>query len=57
LDKEIGEHIAEQRGWHWAMTSFARDNWTEQVEWGSQEIDLVIVPFSQETLTNNLLFL
>ena len=22
LEKEFGEHIAEQRGWHWALTSF-----------------------------------
>ena len=26
IEKEFGEHIAEQRGWHWAMTSFARDS-------------------------------
>ena len=23
LEKEFGEHIAEKRGWHWALTSFA----------------------------------
>jgi len=22
LEKEFGEHVAEQRGWHWALTSF-----------------------------------
>jgi hypothetical protein len=21
-EKEFGEHIAEKRGWHWALTSF-----------------------------------
>ena len=25
LEKEIGEHITEQRGWHWALTSFIVD--------------------------------
>jgi hypothetical protein len=27
VEKEFGERIAEQRGWHWAMTSFAIDAW------------------------------
>ena len=27
LDKEFGEHVAEQRGWHWALTSFAIEIW------------------------------
>jgi hypothetical protein len=27
LEKEFGEHIAEKRGWHWALTSFAVDAW------------------------------
>ena len=27
LEKEFGEHVAEQRGWHWALTSFATDAW------------------------------
>ena len=27
LEKEFGEQIAEQRGWHWALTSFAMDAW------------------------------
>jgi hypothetical protein len=33
LEKEFGEQIAEQRGWHWALTSFAREAWgqTESV--------------------------
>lgn len=22
LEKEFGEHVAEKRGWHWALTSF-----------------------------------
>jgi hypothetical protein len=29
LQNEFGEHIAEQRGWHWALTSFAYDAWGE----------------------------
>ncbi len=29
LEKEFGEHIAEQRGWHWALTSFAVEAWGE----------------------------
>jgi hypothetical protein len=29
LKKEFGEHIAEKRGWHWALTEFARDIWGE----------------------------
>src|SRR3990170_1756860 len=27
LEKEFGEHIAEQHGWHWALTNFAFDIW------------------------------
>jgi hypothetical protein len=27
LEKEFGEHIAEKRGWHWALTSFAVEAW------------------------------
>ena len=27
LEKEFGEHIAEKRGWHWALTSFAVEVW------------------------------
>jgi len=26
-EKELGEHLAEQRGWHWALTSFAVEFW------------------------------
>ena len=29
LEKELGEHIAEKRGWHWALTSFAVEIWGE----------------------------
>jgi len=29
LQKEFGEHIAEKRGWHWALTSFAVETWGE----------------------------
>jgi hypothetical protein len=27
LDKEFGEHAAERRGWHWALTGFAVELW------------------------------
>jgi hypothetical protein len=27
LEKAFGEQIAEQRGWHWALTIFAMDAW------------------------------
>ena len=27
LEKEFGERIAEQRGWHWALTGFAMEAW------------------------------
>ena len=27
LEKEFGEQIAEQRGWHWALTSFTMEIW------------------------------
>jgi hypothetical protein len=29
LEKEFGEHIAEKRGWHWALTNFALESWRE----------------------------
>lgn len=29
LEKEFGQQIAEQRGWHWALTSFAMESWGE----------------------------
>jgi len=33
LEKEFGEHVAEQRGWHWALSNFAVNAWgdTEKV--------------------------
>ncbi len=27
LEKEFGEYVAEKRGWHWALTSFAVEIW------------------------------
>jgi hypothetical protein len=27
LEKEFGEQVADQRGWHWALTSFALHAW------------------------------
>jgi hypothetical protein len=27
LEKEIVEHITEQQGWHWALTSFVLEAW------------------------------
>src|SRR3972149_2921342 len=27
LEKELGEHAAEKRGWHWALTSFGLEAW------------------------------
>ena len=29
LKKEFGERVAEKRGWHWALTSFALEVWGE----------------------------
>jgi hypothetical protein len=29
LEKEFGEYIAEQRGWHWALTGFVFEAWGE----------------------------
>ena len=29
LGKEFGEKVAEKRGWHWALTSFALEVWGE----------------------------
>jgi hypothetical protein len=29
LEIEFGENVAEQRGWHWAMTSFAIEAWKD----------------------------
>jgi hypothetical protein len=27
LEQEFGEHVAEKRGWHWALTNFGVDAW------------------------------
>ena len=27
LEKEVGERVAEKRGWHWALTSFTFEAW------------------------------
>jgi hypothetical protein len=29
LEKEFGEHVAEKRGWHWALTGFVMEAWGE----------------------------
>jgi hypothetical protein len=29
LKREFGEQVAEQRGWHWALTSFAAEAWSK----------------------------
>ncbi len=29
LEKELGGHVAEKRGWHWALTRFATEAWGE----------------------------
>jgi len=29
LEWELGERVAEKRGWHWALTSFGFDVWGE----------------------------
>jgi hypothetical protein len=29
LEDKLRECVAEQHGWHWALTSFARDVWGE----------------------------
>ena len=34
LDEEFGEHVAEKRGWHWALTNFAIEIWGESVDTG-----------------------
>jgi hypothetical protein len=31
VEKEIGQHVAEKRGHHWALTSFAVEVWGEDV--------------------------
>jgi len=29
LEEELGERVAEKRGWHWALTSFSYEVWGE----------------------------
>jgi hypothetical protein len=29
LERELGEPVAEKRGWHWALTGFAFEVWGE----------------------------
>lgn len=29
LEQEFGEQVAEHRGWHWALTSFAVETWSK----------------------------
>jgi hypothetical protein len=29
LEKEFGEQLVDQRGWHWALTSFAVESWSK----------------------------
>ncbi len=32
LERELGERVAEKRGWHWALTGFAYEIWGEPEE-------------------------
>jgi hypothetical protein len=32
LERELGERVAEKRGWHWALTGFAFEAWGESEE-------------------------
>ena len=32
LEKELGERIAEKRGWHWALSSFVIESWGDTEE-------------------------
>lgn len=32
LEREFSEHVAEKRGWHWALTSFVLETWSETEE-------------------------
>jgi|WetSurMetagenome_2_1015567.scaffolds.fasta_scaffold56825_4 hypothetical protein len=32
LQKKLNESIVEQRGWHWALTSFAIESWGETIK-------------------------
>ena len=37
LEKELGEYVAEKRGWHWALTHFATETWGENAATFVQE--------------------
>jgi len=37
LEREIGEKLAEKRGWHWTLTSFAMDVWGDMGTVGSEK--------------------
>jgi hypothetical protein len=32
LERELGERVAEKRGWHWALTNFVFETWGETKE-------------------------
>lgn len=38
LEKELGERVAEKRGWHWTLTSFAFEVWGEVEAINSEKI-------------------
>ncbi len=38
-EKEFGEHVAEKRGWHWALTSFATEAWGQTKEYAFKMAD------------------
>jgi hypothetical protein len=38
LEKELGETIAEKRGWHWALTSFGFEFWGESKKEMEEEV-------------------
>ena len=43
IEKEIGKKVAERRGWHWALTTFAFESW------GDSEIDRQVSEISGDT--------
>ncbi len=40
LEAEFGECVAEKRGWHWALTSFALESWGKAVDEVVGEVSL-----------------
>jgi ATP-dependent RNA circularization protein (DNA/RNA ligase family) len=39
LEKELGKHVVEKRGWHWALTGFAAEVWGDvEAETASKEL-------------------